>query len=615
MACRTHVRCMIICCYVLLCCCPLRYSVHTDNTSGTCHLAPSDHIIRETLQAEDHKYDVKLLPADRQVSAFLEHEQTKRLVFPLAESGPITITITPCDFPLSWTLELRPHQGEGRHEGGSKKIRAVLSAVGGRGVSHPRRHHHSTNTITNVPRNSTKPVRHERRNESSVFSVWQQQAVAAAGLSYDTTTVPGTEHAGAGSREVEEQEEVGEQLEAAGVQEGVAVQYEGHEPQQFSRQQAPPGLYVVQLHAGHGATHVHILVTCHWTPPPTAARVTATPTSRGRAVTLRWAGSRNVGGYCLAVSEGRPFPSLCAARAALSQSPNKWPRAILGCTDNPWYELPHAPRRALHVAVWEAGHGGPPLGTGLVPAKRTRRIPRLRPGALIRLVPSTAGTAVAKFRVRKRGRRLHVIAVACGAKLRLKVMAPCGERLATAEGNLGALHLVVKKRKAPPKVLIMRLVTKPPGAASEVLLTASYAAHSLSLPRLPRNARVRAKNITCTSVTLRWSAARGSHAYCVLVKEDKSGKVWRTRPPRQCGWEAALKQTHFAVKWCSPPAITGRQEKTLHTLNPATTYIATVLSRHPGNGRALSFSPIRFTTSSLCSPATNSTTTTVATIT
>ncbi|MPC81148.1 hypothetical protein E2C01_075751 [Portunus trituberculatus] len=252
---------------------------------------------------------------------------SRRLVFPLVEGGPITITITPCDFPLSWTLELRPHQDEELYEGGSKKIRAVLSAVGGRGASHPRRHHYFTNTITNVSRNSTKPVRHERRNESSVFTAWQQQAATAAGLPYDTTTASGREHAGAGSREMEEQQEVEALQQAAGVQEGVVVQYEGHEPQQFSREQAPPGLYVVQvrldqpslvaagvadgqgivtgeqrretlnvpqtqLHAGRGPTHVHILVTCHWTPPPTAARVTATPTSRGKAVTLRWAGSR-----------------------------------------------------------------------------------------------------------------------------------------------------------------------------------------------------------------------------------------------------------------------------------------------------------------------------------
>lgn len=309
------------------------------------------------------------------------------------------------------------------------------------------------------------------------------------------------------------------------------------------------------------------------------------------------------------MSEGRPFPSLCAARAALfhpSQA-SKWPRAILGCTDKPWYELPHPPRRPLHVVVWEAGHGGPPLGTGLV---RARKIPRLRPGALMRLTPSTAGTAFAKFRVRRRGRRLHVIAVACGAKLRLKVMAPGGGRLASAVGNMGALHLAVKRRQTLPKVLAMRLFTWPTGAASEVILTASYSARALSLPRLPRNARVRLRNVTCTSVTLRWSAARGTHAYCLLVKEDRSGKMWRTRPPRQCGWEAELQKTNFAVKWCSEPTTAGRQERTLHTLTPATTYIATVLSRHPATGRALSFTPVHFTTPASCPTADNATSST-----
>lgn len=310
------------------------------------------------------------------------------------------------------------------------------------------------------------------------------------------------------------------------------------------------------------------------------------------------------------MSEDRPFPSLCAARATLSNSRHseKGPRAILGCTDKPWYELPHEPRRALHVVVWEVGHAGPPLGTGLVPAKRSRKIPRLRPGALVRLTPSTAGTAVAKFRVRRRGKRLHVIAVACGAKLRLQVMTPRGERLASATGNLGALHLAVKKRQTLPKVLVMRLFTWPPGAARKVILTASYSARALSLPRLPRNARVRLRNITCASVTIRWSAARGSHAYCLLVREDRSGKMWRTRPPRQCGWEAALNETNFTVKWCSEPTTAGRQERTLHTLAPSTTYIATVLSRHPTTGRALSFTPARFTTPPLCPTATNTTT-------
>ncbi|XP_050693235.1 uncharacterized protein LOC126983985 [Eriocheir sinensis] len=603
MARRGDVCCMIIRCCVLLCCCPLRHGLGTPtHTSSTClhHPSPAD-ILQETVQEEDHEYDVKLLPADRQVSAFLQYDQTQRLVFPLAECGPITITVTPCDFPLSWTLTLRPHRCREERTPPpprGKKIRAIVSSVGGRGAFH---HRHRHNTITNVSYNSTKLLRRDGRNEFSSFRIWQQ----AASRPNDTTVPAGRLGVGAAARE--EAVEEG-QTQAAVVEE----QYEGHEPRQFMRREAPAGLYVLQLHAGRGATHVHILVTCLWTPPSTTALVTATPAAHGRAITLHWPGGRSSGsgGYCLAVSEGRPFPSLCAARAALSHARHaeKWPRAILGCTDKPWYELPHAPRRALHVAVWEVGHAGPPLGTGLVPAMRSRRIPRLRPGALMRLTPSTVGTAVARFRVRRRGKRLHVIAVACGAKLRLKVMAPHGERLASATGNLGALHLAVKKRQTLPKVLVMRLITWPTGAASEVILTASYSARALSLPRLPRNARVRLRGITCTSATLRWSAARGSHAYCLLVKEDRSGKTWRTRPPRQCGWEAALKETNFAAKWCSEPTTAGRQERTLHALAPGTTYIATVLSRHPTTGRALSFTPARFTTLSPCPSAANTTT-------
>lgn len=171
----------------------------------------------------------------------VEFGVSHRLVFPLEEGGPITITVTPCDFPLSWTLTLRPHHGRGEvesqppREGGSKKIRAVLNSVGGRGAFH--RHRHHQNTITNVSRNSSKLVGHERRKESSVFSVLQQVAANP----YDTTASPGRKGEGTGRREVKKQQETME------IQEAVEEQYEGHEPQQFRRQQTPAGLYVLQV--------------------------------------------------------------------------------------------------------------------------------------------------------------------------------------------------------------------------------------------------------------------------------------------------------------------------------------------------------------------------------
>lgn len=71
---------MIIRCCVLLSCCPLPHGLGTPtHTSTTCLHHPSTaDILQEALQEEDHEYDVKLLPADRQVSAFLQYDQTQR---------------------------------------------------------------------------------------------------------------------------------------------------------------------------------------------------------------------------------------------------------------------------------------------------------------------------------------------------------------------------------------------------------------------------------------------------------------------------------------------------------------------------------------------------------
>lgn len=319
-------------------------------------------------------------------------------------------------------------------------------------------------------------------------------------------------------------------------------------------------------------------------------------------------------GYCLAVSEGRTFPSLCAAASAASgildpratrksahhgrrQRGRRRSLVALGCTDRPWYSLPHPPRRRLHVAVWAAGRAGPPLGRGLIPATPKRKVPRLKPGSMVKLVPSAAGKVKAHLRVRQGWRLLHVMAVACGAKVRLRVESHSGEVLASALGGIGALHLAI--RSPSPEALILTLKIIPPGAANKVLLAAAHVARDLPLPRLPRNSRVKVGKITCTSATFRWSAAPGSQSYCVLLQEDSSGKVWRTRPPLQCGWQAALRRPH-AARWCGPPTPAGRHRHAITTLTPATTYTATVLVRHPATGHTLSFTPVHFTTRHTC---------------
>lgn len=107
--------------------------------------------------------------------------------------------------------------------------------MGGHGS--PRHYHH--NAITNVSFNSTKHLGHKGRNDSSAFRIWHQ----AESRLDDTTVSTGKNHVGAVNRALEEhQVEEGRQEEAI-----VEEQYEGHEPRQFRRQEAPAGLYVLQV--------------------------------------------------------------------------------------------------------------------------------------------------------------------------------------------------------------------------------------------------------------------------------------------------------------------------------------------------------------------------------
>ncbi|XP_071546509.1 uncharacterized protein [Panulirus ornatus] len=611
---------------------------------------PSSDIVRVKLLREDYHYDVKILPIDHQVSIYLLEGQVKRLVLPLTRPGPLTISVTPCVFPVAWTISLRPHQaqplwdtptsgsaapqvdntrndsqshtGDGYGTPGNpvhssdlmRRNRSLGSVSSGSYIVHKNRS--LVLNTSNLTYKYSKPVRRTTSDVtlSRVKNLdeleWQARIITIrstndSGIIKDMSPVIGRKES---VKEKDEREDVEENEKEE--KEVLLERYEGQEPFQFQRRMAEPGLYLLQVEGLGGSTHVHIYATLSWQPLPPTSLITATrtPTPAGKAVTLRWTSSVGVGGYCLVVSEGRPFSSLCAARAALQPAHRRGRRlhrgsrgspVVLGCTTNPWYRLPHTPRRPLHVTVWADGRAGPPLGHGLVPATPKRRVPRLRPGELLKLVPSAAGKAVAKFRVRRGIRRLHVIAVACGAKLRLKVESRCGERVASAKGGVGALQLAVPSPS--PEALILALKTSPPGAASQVLLTAAHDARALPLPRLPRNFRVKVGRITCNSATFRWSAGPGSQSYCILLQEDRSGKAWRPRPPIQCGWEAALRQlAHYAAWWCGPPTPAGRQRHTLNTLTPSTTYTANVLVRHPSTGHALSLTPAHLTTSPTC---------------
>ncbi|KAK3868085.1 hypothetical protein Pcinc_026496 [Petrolisthes cinctipes] len=469
---------------------------HTSTPSLAHASTPSCHpsatqALGGLLRKEDYEYDVKFLPFDQQVSTYLEEGEAKRLMLPLISAGPLTITVTPCQAPLSWTLSLRPN-----------------------------------------------------------------------------TT---------GEEVVEES-------------------YEGKDPKVVDRETAHPGLYVLQMSANGGGSQVHVQAECRWAPAPTPSTITATPTpdTRGRALTLSWTTTSSRNRYCLAASEGQSFSSLCAARAA--RATTSVSGVVLGCTNEPYYQLPYTARRPLHVAVWAVGRPGPPLVTGLVPPRPRSRLPRLRPGRLLRRVLPPGGTIMARYRVRRRSRRLHVVAVACGgARLQLHVKSPSGKRVASAASSLGALYLSLQD--SPPRTLLLQVKTTPPGAATRIFLTAAHTARVLPLPRPPRKTRIRVKSIKCDSATVKWHAAPGPYQFCLLLEKDHSGRSRRISPPRQCGWERILRQKAApGSRWCSEAISGGSKWFRVPRLTPNTSYIATILSRHPTTRRTLALTPAAFST-------------------
>nr|XP_053634049.1 uncharacterized protein LOC128689698 [Cherax quadricarinatus] len=595
--------------------------------SSTPYPKTLSYILREKLLEEDRAYDLKVLANGHQVSIYLLQGDAKRLVFPFGVRGPLTITITPCDSPLFWRLSLRPHTLMSSASITTSYDTAVkLDSSIFNATEDPNRtqspSEQNDGSLHSSVRNWFSEL-HDAASETS--SPLSNKTVPLLGYSEPVSrsiskTNMGRKHKNSrgktkktnGSRRVRVDiggasgsRKTGKKKEdETQEREMLLKEYEGHDTHQYKQRTAAPGLYVLQLEGRGGSTHVHVQASTSWlpAPPTTHITVTRTPTPTGKAVTLRWTSRGGSSGYCLAVSQGRPFPSLCAARAANPPTryhgPHRQRRrslVALGCTERPWFTLPHPPRRPLHVVVWAEGGAGPPLGRGFIPATPKRTVPRLKFGSVLKLVPSANGKVKASFRARKGKHLLHVMAVACGAKLRLRVESQSGDRVASAVGGMGALHLVVRTPK--PEALILTLKTYPPGAANKVLLAAAHAARDLPLPRLPRNTRVRVARVSCSSATFKWSAAPGSLTYCLLLQEDTSGKEWRSRPPLQCGWAAALRRVdHYAAWWCGPPTPASRQRHTLTNLTASTAYIATVVVRHPATGHTLSFTPAHVTT-------------------
>ncbi|XP_037792750.1 uncharacterized protein LOC119588112 [Penaeus monodon] len=451
-------------------------------------------------------------------------------MFPLDAEGSLAIVVTPCETPLVWTISLRSHApfySASESEFRSASLFADASNRTIRKDGDPKlledeRRSNAPRWLQDPTRDTPMEVpilREERRTEDD-------RGMSAAVRGYG--------------------------IERGSYKEVVLKEYEGHEAVVFQEATAMIGLYVIQIRAEGGPTYVHVQASTKGNPTPPTVRVKVASTPAIEGVTLTWANRNPGGGYCLVLSEGRPYPSLCAARAAHLPSRHKMrdhahaPTLLLGCTDQPRYWLPSRPARALHVAVWAGGSGGPPLGRGLVRGARRRRVPRLRKGRLLALVPSAGGRAAARYRVRRGGRRLHIMAVACGGQLRLQVESEGGRRLTSAVGGQGALHLSLTP--PAPGTLTLALRTVPPGASHTLLLAAAPSVRRLPLPHMPRNSRVRVAGVGCSWASLRWSAARASASYCILMEKETSGKPWRARAPLQTKTKVRLQLARVASR-------------------------------------------------------------------
>ncbi|CAL4069095.1 unnamed protein product, partial [Meganyctiphanes norvegica] len=365
-----------------------------------------------------------------------------------------------------------------------------------------------------------------------------------------------------------------------------------------------------QITALDSDTNVHVYAASKWkTIELTSQMNVSTKTPYSNGIKFTWQQSYERGNqYCLAISAWRPFTSLCQARAAdnyisgsTEATNHRRPAVVLmGCTDHHSYTLPERPHVIVHVAVWTR-QGGPPLARAVVRPFKKPRVPRLQPGQLLTLEPSSGGRALARLRLRRGAKRLFVVAVACGANLKLQILSSDGSRVASVAGGQGALHL--KLRQNQPSALKMVMTTNPPGAARTLLLAASTSAKGLPLPRLPRNTVVSTIKASCNNVTLQWKSASGNPNYCIMLQEDFNPGGHHIRALAQCDWEDVLQHpVGYLISQCNPGAMKARRQRYLvgHLL-PAHAYIATILVQHPITRHVLALKPTYFKTKEDCS--------------
>ncbi|ROT68421.1 hypothetical protein C7M84_013435 [Penaeus vannamei] len=426
------------------------------------------------------------------------YNKNGELVFPLDAEGSLAIVVTPCATPLVWILSLRSHVPFASASESEIRSASLFADVV------------SNRTIR--PVDDPKPLEEERRSSSP------------RGLNdppLDTLMeVPIL-------REERKTEE-----DRGSYKEVVLKEYEGHEATVFQEATAMIGLYVIQVRAEGGPTYVHVRASTQGLlfPPTSRVRVSSTPAIEG--VTLTWANRNPGGGYCLVLSEGRPYPSLCAARDAHLPSRHRMrdhahaPTLLLAAQTSPGTGFPRGPPAPCTWPCGRGGRAGLPWGAAWRGARRRRgAAPAEGAAADTRAVGGrTGGRQVPRAEGRAApahhgGGLRRATAAAGGGGGR----APPDERHERPGGAAPVPHAPGARRPDPgPQDGAPGGVAHP--AAGRRALRAPP-----PLPHLPRNSRARVGGVGCSWASLRWSAARASASYCILMEKAASGKPWRAR--------------------------------------------------------------------------------------
>ncbi|KAL7640028.1 UNVERIFIED_CONTAM: hypothetical protein RMT77_009442 [Armadillidium vulgare] len=528
-------------------------------------------ILRSNLLSEDFLSNIKILPDRRDVILHVNSKEDLSLVLAVEKIGPLTLSVSPCYGILKWDLFWRPFPPE--------SYKAFLSDA-------PQ---NETVTVSSLKGSfisnesiSVVDVR-TRRSSQSLPKILGNVLIIE-----DNFTVPMNENPS-----VKCLFKNGKPIFEVFLNHG-----EGREPWIFHKESAGPGLYIIRIRSLSEHSQLNALASRRLGSEITRQREMRTfkvkDNYKKHSVILSWNSRSDEGKlFCLAVSSIKFYSSLCAARD-LQRSYKTLPpplvdeSLILGCTPNTFYNLPVTENSKYYISLWQQGTLVPFI-QAIVQPKSHRKSHKLKPGKIVEFTLTNGGYILAKFNVKKSGKKLHVSAVSCYGGVKVTVLAG-KERVAMAKGR-EALHLAI--RRAPKAKLTIKVSPQPPiQALYRVYLVVSHSARRLPIPRLPKKVSIKAIPLNCTSAKILWSKAPGNSTYCVVLQKHPSGRPPEIRPPLQCGWEEVIRRRDFFdYIECFTSSKEKRQKKVLHGLPPSLSFLVNILVRHENTGRTLTLAP------------------------